>query len=395
MKRLIIQCDGLGDKTYKELEGKTPLEYAKTPYIDSIIEQSKLGMVTTIPDEYFCGSYYGNLALLGFNFSKRHMKFGSFCAKLNFEDYKDSEYAILCKIVSRKKEMYAIQDVTKDELEELCLSLNHLKCVKKYNLNFRLYDNKNIILFINKEDIKVNFSDISRIKGKDITDFEPKGKDKEIFMEIQEEIGNMLKNHKINKKRIQEKRLSIDLLLFSEGGYGYKFDNFKEWHGVEGTLIAGTKFLKTIGNLVGFKVICPKGATGGMNTDLHAKVKTAIEEIKYGNNFVFLHINATDKLSHDGDLYGKIEAIEKIDREVIKPIINELINSIENFKFMITTDHNTYCSTRSHEIGQVPFLIFDGIYNAINEKQHFCEKSCKIKNLNFKSGKKLFDYFVK
>lgn len=53
MKRLIIQCDGLGDKTYKELEDKTPLEYAKTPYIDAIIDKAKLGMVTPIPDDFF------------------------------------------------------------------------------------------------------------------------------------------------------------------------------------------------------------------------------------------------------------------------------------------------------------------------------------------------------
>ncbi len=68
MKRLIIQCDGLGDKEYDQLEGKTPLEYAKIPYIDSIIDKSKLGMVNTIPEGCICNSYYGNLELLGFDF---------------------------------------------------------------------------------------------------------------------------------------------------------------------------------------------------------------------------------------------------------------------------------------------------------------------------------------
>lgn len=141
------------------------------------------------------------------------------------------------------------------------------------------------------------------------------------------------------------------------------------------------------------KVICPEGATGGIDTDLNAKVKVAIEEVKNGNDFVFLHINATDKLSHEGNLYGKIEAIERIDKEVINPIIRELANSIENFKFMIATDHNTYCSTKSHEKGPVPFLIFDGMRRKGN-KEHFCEKSCKAQHLNFKSGKELFDYFI-
>lgn len=162
------------------------------------------------------------------------MKFGPFSGKLYLEDYKDREYAIIGKLVSGKKEIYSIQDITQEELKELCIGLNHLRCVRKYNLKFSLYNDKNLILCMDKEKIEANFSDISKIEKRHITKFEPKGKDKEIFIEIQSEIQNMLKNHEINKKRIQEKKLSIDLLLFSEGGYFHPFNNFKEWHGMEG-----------------------------------------------------------------------------------------------------------------------------------------------------------------
>lgn len=97
MKRVIIQCDGIADKEYEELDGKTPLEYARTPIIDNMIEKSKIGTVSTIPDNFFCGSYYGNLSLLGVDFSKPYMKFGPFTAKLNLEDYQDNQYAVMCQ----------------------------------------------------------------------------------------------------------------------------------------------------------------------------------------------------------------------------------------------------------------------------------------------------------
>lgn len=396
MKRLIIQCDGLGDKEYDQLEGKTPLEFAKTPYIDSIIDKSKLGMVNTIPEGCICNSYYGNLELLGFDFSKPHMKFAPFIAKLNFDnyDYNDKRYVIICKLVSIKDNLiYPIEDISSKDLQELVISFNKLKCAEKYNLDFKIYHNTKLMLFINKENIDINFKDASNLEEKEIADLIPNGNDKEILIDTYRELYNMLINHPINKNRIQEKKLPINSLVFSEGGYGQDFESFKEWSGIDGTLIAGSKFLRTLGNLINMKVICPRGATGGLDTDLKEKVKATIEEIKHGNDIVFLHINLTDEVSHKGDLEGKIRVIEKIDKEVVGTIIGELLNSIDNFKLMIVTDHYTCCSTKSHEKGEVPFLIWDGMHHQ-NHKKHFCERNCKNEKLYFDSGKDLFNYFI-
>lgn len=76
------------------------------------------------------------------------------------------------------------------------------------------------------------------------------------------EAHEVLKNHPINIKRIQEHKQPLNSLLFSEGDYYWKFDTFNKRVGTEGTLIAATDFLKLLGKLEGLKVICPKGATG-------------------------------------------------------------------------------------------------------------------------------------
>ena len=402
-KKVIIQCDGLADKEYEELDGKTPLEYAKTPIIDTIVEKSIIGTVNTIPDDFFCGSYYGNLGLLGVDFSKACMKFGPFSAKLNLEDYEKNEYALICKWISTKENSYSdliidsndvIKDISKEEIEILVELLNNLKSVKTHRAIFKIYKNNEIILLINQNNIDVNFQDTYNIEGKRISDIIPIGKDTLIFKEIYEEVYQVLKDNSINIKRIKEKKKPLNVLLFSEGDYYWNFDTFSKRVGTEGTLVAGTRFLKMLGELEGLKVVCPKGATGGFDTDLDSKVKTTIDEIKDGNNIIFLHINMTDEVSHRGNLYEKVKSIEKIDKKVVKAIVDEIRKADESISLMIVTDHYTCCSTKEHERGCVPFLIYSKDNNQKQDFKHFCEKSCQ-QALNFNSGKDLFEYFIK
>ncbi len=271
IKKVIIQCDGLADKEYEELNGQTPLEYARTPIIDNIIEKSEIGTVNTIPDDFFCGSYYGNLSLLGVDFSKRCMKFGPFTAKLNLEDYKDKQYAVMCQWISIEENSIndfridlkdVIQDISKEEIKILVELLNNLSSVKKHNAVFKIYKDHEIILLINQNNIEVDFKDTYKIEGKRISDVLPIGKNADIFKDIYVETHEVLKNHPINIKRIQEHKQQLNSLLFSEGDYYWKFDTFSKRVETEGTLITGTHFLKMLGELEGLKVICPKGATG-------------------------------------------------------------------------------------------------------------------------------------
>lgn len=403
-KKIIIQCDGLADNEYEELDGKTPLEYAKTPMIDAIIEKSEIGTVNIIPDDFFCGSYYGNLSLLGVDFSKICMKFGPFTAKLNLEDYENNQYAVMCKWISTNGNLSndliidsknVIQDISKEEIKILVETLNNLKSVKTHKAVFKIYKNNQIILLINQNDINVNFQDTYNIEGKRISDIIPIGKDAGIFKEIYKETYQVLRNHPINIQRIKEKRKTLNLLLFSEGDYYWNFDKFSKRVGTEGTLVTGTRFLKMLGELEGLKVICPKGATGGFDTDLDSKVETTINEIGKGNNIIFLHINMTDEVSHKGELYEKVQSIEKIDEKVVKAIVDEIRKSDESIDLMIVTDHYTCCSTKEHERACVPFLIYNRDNNKKQNYNHFCEKTCHSANLHFNSGKDLFEYFIK
>lgn len=133
---------------------------------------------------------------------------------------------------------------------------------------------------------------------------------------------------------------------------------------------------------------------GGIDTDLDSKVEATINEIRKGNNIIFLHINMTDEISHEGNLYEKVSSIENIDKKVVKAILEEIKELDENIKLMIVTDHYTYCSTKKHERGCVPFLIYDRNNNQKQNYKHFCEKSCNLANTHFNSGKDLFEYFI-
>lgn len=217
----------------------------------------------------------------------------------------------------------------------------------------------------------------------------------EIFNDIYKEVYQVLTEHPINIQRIKEKKKPLNLLLLLEGDYYWNFDKFSKRVGTEGTLITGTRFLKMLGELEGLKVICPKGVTGGFYTDLDSKVEATKNEIREGNNIIFLHINMTDEVSHKGNLYQKVKSIEKIDKKVVKPILDEVRKTDESVGVMIVTDHYTYCSTKEHERGCVPFLIYDRNNNQKQNYKHFCEETCRQANLHFNSRKDLFEYFIK
>lgn len=67
MKKITIVLDGVADRPNEQLDGKTPLEYAKTPNLDALAEKSEIGLVRTIPPGMEVGSAVGNLSMLGFD----------------------------------------------------------------------------------------------------------------------------------------------------------------------------------------------------------------------------------------------------------------------------------------------------------------------------------------
>ena len=162
---------------------------------------------------------------------------------------------------------------------------------------------------------------------------------------------------------------------------------------MRGSVISAVDLIKGIGILAGLTPVRVEGATGTIHTNFKGKANAAIGQLTAGKNFVYLHLEAPDECSHQGNVKDKVKSIEIIDREVIGPIKEALDRQGFDYKMMILPDHYTPVSARTHTSEPVPFMIYDSSRKAYNKLERFDEFSAKKTGLYFKEGYKLLDHF--
>ena len=112
-------------------------------------------------------------------------------------------------------------------------------------------------------------------------------------------------------------------------------------------------------------------------------------------DYVYLHLEATDECSHQGNLDEKIEAIEIIDKKVVKYLLDELNKKGEDFKMMILPDHPTPVRLRTHTSNPVPYMIYDSRDSKDRHELNYYEGACESTGNVFKTGPELTKYFVR
>jgi len=131
----------------------------------------------------------------------------------------------------------------------------------------------------------------------------------------------------------------------------------KTYHLKSGAVISAVDLIKGIGVYAGLEVINVEGATGLYNTNYEGKAQAAIEALRT-NDFVYLHIEASDEAGHEGNVELKIKTIEYLDSRVVKPIFEEVSTWDEPVAIAILPDHPTPCVYRTHTRTPVPFIIY-------------------------------------
>jgi len=207
--------------------------------------------------------------------------------------------------------------------------------------------------------------------------------------------GSLLKEHTLNKERIKKGLNPANSIWIWGEGRKLTLDSFYKKYKLKGSIISAVDLLKGIGILAGLKPVEVKGATGTIHTNFRGKAGAAINELKGEKDFVYLHLEATDECSHQGNVRDKVKAIEIIDREVIGPVKEALDRQGGCYRMMILPDHYTPISLRTHTSEPVPFMIYDSLSKADSKVQKFDEFSAKESSLYFDKGYELADHFFK
>lgn len=365
MKYIIILGDGMADEPVAELGNKTPLQFAKTPYMDLLAKMGRNGLLDTIPPNMDPGSEIANMSVLGYDVPKVYEGRGVLEAASIGVDVLPGELAMRCNLVCVNGELLKNHSAGHISTEEAHILISYL--------NEKLGDD--IFSF----HTGVSYRHVLKMKGgsKDIycrpphdipeTPFKPhlvkytsdSGKETtEALNELIYRSQDILANHPINKKRIAEGKDPANSIWPWSQGYRPQMDHLSDMFPIKsGVAISAVDLIRGIAVYAGLKVVLVDGATGLYDTNYEGKAKAALNALKE-NDFVFLHIEASDEAGHEGDVPLKIKTIEYLDSRIIEPIYKEVSKWDEEVKIAVLPDHPTPCAIRTHTRDPIPFLIY-------------------------------------
>jgi len=179
-----------------------------------------------------------------------------------------------------------------------------------------------------------------------------------VLKELMRMAHEILDNHPINNKRRLDGKLPANGIWFWAEGTAVELPDFAKKYGKIGGVISAVPLCQGIGVLIGFEKIVVEGATGELNTNYEGKADAAISALNR-LDFITVHIEAPDECTHNGDLKGKLQAIEWIDSRVLASMLEKLNKSGIDFRMLVMSDHRTLSSTRGHDRGLVPFVLYD------------------------------------
>lgn len=391
MKHIIILGDGMADLPVERLGGKTLLQYADKPTMDLLARNGKTGRLITIPDGFHPGSEVANTAILGYDLNQVYEGRGPLEAASIGYEMADDDMAIRCNIITLEDGKIITHNGGSLETEDA-------KVLIKY-LNDHLADDR--VKFVTG----IQYRHLLVIKGgsKHIVCAPPHDHPNEPWQPLlvkaeegaKQEPGRLspqetadllnslilksqelLAKHPYNVAKAAKGERQANSIWPWSGGYRPSMQTLQQMYPQvkSGSVISAVDLIRGIGHYAGLDIIEVEGATGLANTNYEGKAQAAIEALKK-QDFVFLHVEASDEAGHDGDLDLKVRTIEYLDRRIITPIYNEVKDWDEPVCIAVLPDHLTPVEMRIHVGQPVPFLIYHkGIEP--DEVQQYDEVSC-------------------
>lgn len=402
MKYLVLIPDGMADRPSEKLCGKTPMEIANKPTMDTLAAKSVCGTVLNVPTGMVPESDTANLAILSYDprkYSKGRSPLEAVSLGIKLAD---DDTAIRCNLVTVSEDEDAYEDrimidhsadeISTEEADELTKALNEaLPMADRYLHTGISY--RHCLIWKNAS-ATYDFARPHDIIGRRIGEYLPKEDNGGAeFLEFMRRGYDVLKDHPVNvRRREMGKRPANSPWLWSPG-QNPSLPSFKEKWGVDGTVVSAVDLIKGIGICADMEVVDVEGATGNYHTNYTGKANAAIDAFKRGREFVYVHVEAPDECGHRGEYDVKHLAIEKIDSLILKPVLEYLESCGDDFKIMVLPDHPTPLDIRTHSPESVPFFIYDSKAN-VKGVNTFTETACNATDVKIDDGSTLLSHLI-
>lgn len=381
----------MADHPVERLGGKTLLEYARPEYMNRLAKMGRTGRLQTIPSGFAPGSEVANTSILGYDLNKVYEGRGPLeAASIGYELHPD-DLALRCNIISLADGNIithnggnletADADVLIQELNKYLgddrvrfitgIQYRHLLVIRggsKHIFCAPPHDHPNEPW----KKLLVKAEDNAPVEPGRMTAEETAELINRLIIESQQ----ILSAHPFNRNRAAKGERQANSIWPWGGGYRPSMQPLTQLYPQvkSGTVISAVDLIRGIGHYAGLKIVSVEGATGLANTNYEGKAQAAIEALQH-DDFVFVHVEATDEAGHDGDLELKLRAIDYLDKRLIKPVYQAVCQMNEPVCIAILPDHPTPVEMRIHVDEPVPFLIWHPGIEA-DAVEHYDEVSC-------------------
>jgi 2,3-bisphosphoglycerate-independent phosphoglycerate mutase len=360
MKYVVIIGDGMADFPLPELGERTPLMVARTPYMDMMAKGGYCGKVVTIPDGMPPGSDVAGMSIFGYNPAAYYTGRAPIEASAMNVHMEEDDVAFRCNLVRLDEQPggwlmgdYSGGHISTEEAGALIGSLNREMGTDRFHF-YPGVGYRHIMLWRSGEDRTVT-TPPHDITGRETASYMPRGEGAETVTALMERSREILARDPVNKERVKAGKFPANSIWLWGQGKKAHLPAFREVYGLKGATVAAVDLIKGLSGLIGFDTPFVEGATGYLDTDYGAKAAKALDLLK-DHDIVYIHVEAPDEASHNGNTKEKIKAIERIDKEVVGKVFEE---AGEGVKFLILTDHATPVSMKTHYACPVPFVIYD------------------------------------
>ncbi len=379
MKHIIILGDGMADHPIKELGGRTLLQAAETPYMDKLARMGRVGRLLTVAEGFHPGSEVANMSVLGYDLPTVYEGRGPLEAASIGVDLQPGEMAMRCNIVCIEGNLIKNHSAGHISTEEADVLVKYLQEHLGDN-RVRFYTGVQYrhLLVIKEGDKRIDCTpphdvplqpfrplmvkpmegteDIAVPEGEaELTPRQTADLINDLILRSQE----LLRQHPVNLQRMAGGKDPANSIWPWSPGYRPKMerlsDKFPQVR--RGAVISAVDLINGIGRYAGLRRIAVQGATGLYDTNYENKVAAALDALKT-DDFVYLHIEASDEAGHEGNVALKRLTIENLDRRVVRPLYEALKESEEPVAIALLPDHPTPCEIRTHTAEPVPFLIW-------------------------------------
>lgn len=366
MKHLIILGDGMADWAVPSLGNKTLLQYADTPYMDRLAKMGKTGMLKTVADGFHPGSEVANMSVMGYDLPTVYEGRGVLEAASIGVDLRPDDMAMRCNLVCVEGELlknHSAGHISTEEADVLIKYLEeklgndkvHFYTGVQYRHLLVIKGGDKHVACVPPHDVPLKPFRPNLVKALRPEAEETAALLNDLIMKSQE----LLANHPLNLKRVSEGKDPANSIWPWSPGYRPKMEPLSDKYPSikKGSVITAVDLIRGIGHYAGLRCIDVEGATGLYNTNYEGKAQAAIEALKT-DDFVYLHIEASDEAGHEGDVPLKLKTIEYLDHRAVGPIYEAVKDWDEPVAIAVLPDHPTPCELRTHTAEPIPFLIY-------------------------------------